>query len=94
MSVSHFDVNSMTGRPKFIVRHSIWTDVLECKEVFLVILTFLAVFGYKITSPNLTFYSLHVKRRMYLYNVADCMLQVNCGVGGFIILAKITPVSI
>jgi hypothetical protein len=56
----------------------------------MVILTFLAVFGYKITSPNLTFYSLHVKRRMYLYNVADCMLQVNCGVGGFII----TPVSI
>jgi hypothetical protein len=23
MPASHFDVNSMTGRPKFIVRHSI-----------------------------------------------------------------------
>jgi hypothetical protein len=67
---------------------------LAKKKTLMVILTFLAVFGYKITSPNLTFYSLHVKRRMYLYNVADCMLQVNCGVGGFIILAKITPVSI
>jgi hypothetical protein len=33
MPASHFDVNSMTGRPKFIVRHStiaikkFWTDL-------------------------------------------------------------------
>jgi hypothetical protein len=24
MPASHFDVNLMTGRPKFIVRHSTW----------------------------------------------------------------------
>jgi hypothetical protein len=37
MPASHFDVNSMTGRPKFIVRHStigdkIWCDQLKNKS--------------------------------------------------------------
>jgi hypothetical protein len=31
MPASHFDVNKMTGRPKFIVRHSTnrWRDVAD-----------------------------------------------------------------
>jgi hypothetical protein len=30
MPASHFDVNSMTGRPKFIVRHSTYYILVFC----------------------------------------------------------------
>jgi hypothetical protein len=35
MPASHFDVNSMTGRPKFIVRHSTyWVIQNDCGQVW------------------------------------------------------------
>jgi hypothetical protein len=34
MPASHFDVNSMTGRPKFIVRHST-TSVIYATEIII-----------------------------------------------------------